>query len=317
MTVKQLQAKGVRILRLVYSDLYGVQRGKDVLLSRSAHAISHGKPFVEAVMTIDHRHNIVSGDEAGFRDFIAVPDLKTARIDPLDPTVAIVLCDLQSVPSHKPSGLDPRGALKRITARYGALGFTPIVAHELEFYLLERSDAGVGGLRPLPMRDSSVYTVGPLADPTGIVRTMFDACDAFGLEPISMAQEYGHAQHEINLTHGEAVSSTDRAFLFKSLVKQLADKEGIVATFMGMPVDDDECSGYHLHASLVNAAGKNLFDAPRAKDGLSELAHHFIAGVMAHAPGISGLLNPTVNSYKRIVNGGLAPKFANWGHDNR
>ncbi len=317
MTVKQLQAKGVRILRLVYSDLYGVQRGKDVLLSRSAHAISHGKPFVEAVMTIDHRHNIVSGDEAGFRDFIAVPDLKTARIDPLDPTVAIVLCDLQSVPSHKPSGLDPRGALKRITARYGALGFTPIVAHELEFYLLERSEAGVGGLRPLPMRDSSVYTVGPLADPTGIVRTMFDACDAFGLEPISMAQEYGHAQHEINLTHGEAVSSTDRAFLFKSLVKQLADKEGIVATFMGMPVDDDECSGYHLHASLVNAAGKNLFDAPRAKDGLSELAHHFIAGVMAHAPGISGLLNPTVNSYKRIVNGGLAPKFANWGHDNR
>ena len=317
MTVKQLQAKGVRILRLVYADLYGVQRGKDVLLTRAAHAISHGKPFVEAVMTIDHRHNIVSGDEVGFRDFIAVPDLKTARISPLDPEVAYVLCDLKSVPGHGPSPLDPRGALKRVCERYAALGLKPVVAHELEFYLLERDPDGVGGLRPLPMRDSSVYTVGQLADPTRIVRAMFDACEAFGLEPISMAQEYGHAQHEINLTHGEAVEATDRAFLFKSLVKQMADMDGIVATFMGMPVDDDECSGYHLHASLVNRAGRNVFDAPRAKDGLSETAHQFIAGVVAHAPAIAGLLNPTVNSYKRIANGGLSPKFANWGHDNR
>ena len=317
MTVKQLQAKGVRILRLVYADLYGVQRGKDVLLSRAAHAIEHGKPFVEAVMTIDHSHNIVSGDEAGFRDFLAVPDLKTARINPLDPEVAVVLCDLKSVPSHAPSGLDPRGSLKGVTARYRKLGFTPIVAHELEFYLMERHADGVGGLRPLPMRDSSVYTVGPLADPTGIARAMFDACEAFGLEPISMAQEYGHSQHEINLTHGEAVEATDRAFLFKSLVKQMADMDGIVATFMGMPVDDDEASGYHLHASLLGKTGKNVFDAPRAKDGLSETAHRFIAGVVEHGPALCGLLNPTVNSYKRIINGGLSPKFANWGHDNR
>ena len=317
MTVKQLQAKGVRILRLVYSDLYGVQRGKDVLLTRAAHAISHGKPFVEAVMTIDHRHNIVSGEDAGFRDFVAIPDLKTARIHPLDPEVAVVLCDLESVPSHKPSGLDPRGSLKRIAERYAALGYTAVVAHELEFYLLERHADGVGGMRPLPMRDSSVYTVGPLADPTGLVRGMFEACEEFGLEPISMAQEYGHSQHEINLTHGPAVEATDRAFLFKSLVKQMADMNGVVATFMGMPVDDDECSGYHLHASLVNKAGKNLFDGARAKDGLSELAHHFIAGVVSHAPAMAGLLNPTVNSYKRIINGGLSPKFANWGHDNR
>jgi glutamine synthetase len=196
----------------VYSDLYGVQRGKDVLLTRAAHAISHGKPFVEAVMTIDHRHNIVSGEEAGFRDFVAIPDLKTARIHPLDPEVAVVLCDLESVPSHKPSGLDPRGSLKRINERYAALGYTAVVAHELEFYLLERHADGVGGMRPLPMRDSSVYTVGPLADPTGLVRGMFEACEEFGLEPISMAQEYGHSQHEINLTHGPAVEATDRAF---------------------------------------------------------------------------------------------------------
>ena len=317
MTVKQLQARGVRILRLVYADLYGVQRGKDVLLTRAAHAIGHGKPFVEAVMTIDHSHNIVSGDESGFRDFLAVPDLRTARISPLDPEVAVVVCDLVETDGKTPSGLDPRGSLKGIAARLERRGLRPVVAHELEFYLMERSPEGVGGLRPMPMRDSSVYTVGQLADPTGIVRAMFDACEAFGLEPISMAQEYGHSQHEINLTHGAAVEATDRAFLFKSLVKQMADMEGIVATFMGMPVDDDEASGYHLHASLVGKTGKNLFDAPRAKDGLSETAHQFIAGVVEHGPALCGLLNPTVNAFKRIVNGGLSPKFANWGHDNR
>lgn len=316
-TVEELEAAGVRILRLVYADLHGKQRGKDVLLERAGHAIAHGKPFVEAVMTIDNSHNIVSGEAEGFRDLLAMPDLKTARINPLDPEVAMVLCDLASVPSHRPSGLDSRGALKRICARYAKLGFTPVVAHELEFYLLERDAQAMGGLRPLAMRDSSVYTVGPLADPTGIVRAMFDACDAFQLEPISMAQEYGHSQYEINLTHGEAIEATDRAFLFKALVKQMADMDGLVATFMGMPADDDESSGYHLHASLLDKAGKNVFDAPRAQDGLSAIAHHFIAGVMEHAPAMTGLLNPTINSYKRIINGGLSPKFANWGHDNR
>jgi len=316
-TVEELEAAGVRILRLVYADLHGKQRGKDVLLERAGHAIAHGKPFVEAVMTIDNSHNIVSGEAGGFRDLVAMPDLKTARINPLDPEVAVVICDLSSVPSHRPSGLDSRGALKRICSRYAKLGLTPVVAHELEFYLLERDAEALGGLRPLTMRDSSVYTVGPLGDPTGIVRAMFDACDAFQLEPISMAQEYGHSQNEINLTHGEAIEASDRAFLFKALVKQMADMDGIVATFMGMPVDDDECSGYHLHASLLDKAGKNVFDAPRSQDGLSAIAHHFIAGVVEHAPAMAGLLNPTVNSYKRIINGGLSPKFANWGYDNR
>ncbi|MSO47378.1 MAG: glutamine synthetase [Thermoleophilia bacterium] len=316
-TVEELEAAGVRILRLVYADLHGKQRGKDVLLERAGHALTHGKPFVEAVMTIDNRHNIVSGEAEGFRDLLAMADLKTARINPLDPEVAVVLCDLLSVPSHRPSGLDSRGALKRICARYAKLGFTPVVAHELEFYLLERDAEAMGGLRPLAMRDSSVYTAGPLADPTGIVRAMFDACDAFQLEPISMAQEYGHSQYEINLTHGEAVEASDRAFLFKALVKQMADMDGIVATFMGMPADDDESSGYHLHASLLDKAGKNIFDAPRASDGLSVIAHQFIAGVVEHASALAGLLNPTVNAYKRIANGGLSPKYANWGHDNR
>ena len=317
MTVKQLQARGVRILRLVYSDLYGVQRGKDVLLTRAAHAIDHGKPFVEAVMTIDHAHNIVSGEEAGFRDFAAVPDLSTARIDPRDPEVAVVLCDLVQVPGGAPADLDPRGALKRTVARLEKRGLRPVTAHELEFYLLERNPDGVGGLAPLPMRHSAVYTAGPLADPTGVVRRMFDACDAFGLEPVSMAQEYGHSQYEINLAHGPAVEATDRGFLFKNLVKEVAARDGLIATFMGMPVDGDESSGLHLHVSVVDKAGRNRLDQPRGKAGLSDLAYHFTAGVIAHGRALCGVLNPTVNAYKRIITGGLSPKFANWGHDNR
>ena len=316
-TIKELQAEGVEILRFVFADLNGVQRGKDVAIGRSAHAVSHGKAFVEAVMTIDLRHNIVSGDEGGFRDFVAIPDLSTARISSLEPDVAQIICSLSEVPSGLPSGLDSRGSVQRIVERYVALGYHPVIASELEFYLLERAADGVGGLRPAPMVDSCVYTAGPLADPTGIVRRMFDACEAFGLQPVSCAQEYGHSQYEINLVHGAALEATDRAFLFKSLIKQVAAAEGLVATFMGLPVDADECSGFHLHASLNDAAGHNAFDDPASADGLAPVAHQFAAGVIAHAPAIAGLLNPTVNAYKRIATGGLAPKFANWGHDNR
>lgn len=316
-TLEELEAAGVRILRILFSDLNGKQRGKDVILSYGAHTIDEGKPFVEAVMTIDLHHNIVSGDETGFRDFAAVPDLATARINPLEPDVAQVLCSLVDLPDGTPSGLDGRGAVQRICARFAERGLSAVIAPELEFYLLERSPEGRGGLRPCAMRNSSVYTVGPLADPSGLVRRIFDACDAFDLQPHSFAQEYGHSQYEINLAHGPAVEATDRAFLFKSLVKQFAASEGLVATFMGMPVDEDEASGYHLHASLFDGDGRNAFDDPASTDGLSPLAHQFAAGVLEHAQGIAGLLNPTVNAYKRIALGGLSPKFANWGYDNR
>lgn len=316
-TIAELDQAGVRILRILFSDLNGKQRGKDVILSHAEHTVDEGKPFVEAVLTIDLRHNIVSGDEAGFPDLGALPDLSTARINPLEPDVAQVLCSLVDLPDGTPSGLDSRGAVRRICDRFADRGFAAVVAPELEFYLLERSPEGRGGLRPCAMRDSSVYTVGPLADPTGLVRRIFDACEAFDLQPLSFAQEYGHSQYEINLAHGPAVEATDRAFLFKTLVKQFAASEGLVATFMGMPVDDDEASGYHLHASLLDGDGRNAFDDPSSADGLSPLAHQFAAGVIAHARGIAGILNPTVNAYKRITLGGLSPKFANWGYDNR
>ncbi len=316
-TVEELEAAGVKILRVVYSDLHGVQRGKDVMLSRAGHAIEHGKAFVEAVMTVDHRHNVISGEEAGFRDILAFPDLSTARISPLESDVAVVICELHSVESGTLSGLDSRGSVQRLVGRFEERGLHPVIASELEFYILERDAAAMGGLRPHPMRNSSVYTVGPLVDPTGLLRSMFDACEAFDLQPITMAQEFGHSQYEINLVHGEALEATDRAFLFKALIKEIAHMDGLVATFMGMPNDDDECSGFHLHASLNDAAGNNAFADPSTEDGLSELSHQFAAGVLAHASGISGLINPTVNAYKRIVNGGLAPKYANWGHDNR
>jgi glutamine synthetase len=314
--VEDLRQRGVNVLRLAYSDLNGIQRGKDVPLSEAEAALAHGKPFVEAVMTIDMRHTVLSGEEHGFRDIVAIPDPSTLRITPLEPDTAVVLCDLTD--SHgDPQPLDPRGALRRAIGRLAERGAHPVLASELEFYLLERTGREAGALQAMPMRDSSVYTVGPLADPTGIVRRMLDAAADFDLRPVSYSQEYGHCQYEINLAHGEALESSDRAFLFKSLVKQIAAREGLVATFIGLPFENDEASGLHLHTSLVDADGANLFDDPSAEDGLSALARQFAAGVVAHGPALSGILNPTVNAYKRIAVGGLSPKFANWGHDNR
>ena len=316
-SVKELEAAGVRILRLVYADLNGIQRGKDVALAKSDHAIEHGKPFVEAVMTIDLRHNIVCGEQDGFRDFVAMPDLSTARISPLEPDVALVMCSLIELSSGDPSPLDARAAVQRLSQRLQSHGLYPVIAAELEFYLLEHSPTGIGGLRPCLQGDSGVYTVGTTADPGGLIRRMFDACDAFGLGPTAFSHEYGHAQFEINLAHGDALETTDRTFLFKSLVKEIAAIEGLVATFIGLPADNDECSGLHLHLSLNDENGRNLFDDPAQADGLAIVARQFAAGIIDHARAITGVLNPTVNAYKRIALGGLSPKFANWGYDNR
>ena len=126
-----------------------------------------------------------------------------------------------------------------------------------------------------------------------------------------------NSQYEINLKHSEALDAADRAFMLKAAVKELAAREGLLATFMGRPFADQGGSGFHLHVSLAAPDGQNAFADEGGPDGLSPLAGQFIAGVIEHAPGLQALLGPTVNAYKRILPDSLAPTHANWGHDNR
>jgi glutamine synthetase len=134
---------------------------------------------------------------------------------------------------------------------------------------------------------------------------------------IAAAHEYGMSQWEINLAHSPALDAADRAFRFKAAVKDLATREGLLATFMGKPFNGDAGSGFHLHLSLCEDGGANAFADEAGVEGCAELLRQFTAGVVAHAPALMAFLNPTVNAYRRIDPHELVPTRACWGYDNR
>ncbi|HKO28936.1 MAG TPA: glutamine synthetase family protein [Solirubrobacteraceae bacterium] len=308
---------GVRAVRLQYADLHGICRGKDIPISAFPDAAEDGVAFVAAIMTVDLRHNVVAGFEEGFPDLLARPDLTTLVALPWQPGVVACLVDLEDPVSHQPSPVDSRGALKRILGAFTQLGVSPIVGPELEFYLCEPDPAAPSGYRPYASQDSPVYTVGDVADPKGTLSRMLDAAVELDLGAIAAAHEYGRAQFEINLRHGPALNSADRAFRYKALVKELAARDGLLATFMGKPFNGDEGSGFHLHISFEDTDGNNVCDDSSQPHGLSPLTRHFIAGVLEHGPAMMVFFNPTVNAYRRITAEALVPTRLCWGHDHR
>jgi len=300
----------VKSIRVVFADLHGIARGKDVPISEFDHVVEHGLSFCAAVMGTDLRHTPVVGGEEGYPDLTVRPDLATMLSLPWEPGVASCLSDVE------PPFADPRGAVKQAARRLGALGFAPIVGPELEFFLLERDAGAPRGYRRRVDQLSMIYTVGPQADPGGLVRAMTESLAELGLEASAVHHEFMNSQYEINLRRADALTAADRAFRLKSAVKDMAAQRGLVATFMGKPFNDQGGSGTHLHVSL-DRDGRNAFDAPGEDHGVAGVLHAFIAGVLAHAGALMAFLNPTINAYRRLHPDSLAPTRADWGWDNR
>jgi glutamine synthetase len=305
----------VTSIRVLYPDLHGVARGKEVPIAQFDDVIEEGLRFCAAVMGTDLRHTPVVGGDEGYPDFIARPDMSTMTTLPWEPGVACCLANLEPAAGGAPIP-DPRGTLRQTMEDLRAIGFNPIVGPELEFFLLQRDPTATHGIRRRVDQLSMVYTVGPQADPDGLVRGMTEALEQLGLEVFAFNHEFMNSQYEINLRHTDALRAADRAFRLKSAVKDIAHRHGLVATFMGKPFNDQGGSGTHLHVSL-NRDERNAFDAPGEEDGVSAELRAFTAGVLAHAAGLMAFLNPTINAYRRIRPDSLAPTHANWGWDNR
>jgi glutamine synthetase len=315
--LRALADDGVRVVRTSYPDLHGICRSKDVPVGDFAHAASHGIAFCEAIMTVDLRHNVVAGFEHGFQDIMARPDLDTLVRLPWNPSIAWCLADLERIPSGEPYEVDSRGALKRAVAALAERGLQAVIGPELEFYLCHPDPDTRDGYRRYVNNDSHVYTTGDMADPRGVVSRMLDASVALDLRTFAWNHEFGRSQFEINLRHSEALDAADRAFRFKWVVKELAAREGLLATFIGKPWNDDEGSGFHLHVSLAGDDGGNACADADSPDGLTPVARQFIAGVLEHAPALMAFFNPTTNAYRRLHPEALVPTRINWGIDNR
>jgi glutamine synthetase len=311
----ELTDTSVTSVRVVYPDLHGYPRGTDVPIGEFDHVAEHGLAFCAAIMGTDLRHTPVVGPDQGYPDLIAVPDLTSLTQLPWEQGVAWCIADVQPVTKDAPRPADPRGALRRAIAGFDELDLAPIVGPELEFFLCVRDPESPNGVRRYVDNLSMVYTVGPQADPRGVVREIAEALSRLGMGTFAATHEFMNSQYEINLRHDPAMIATDRAFRLKAAVKDVAAQHGLVATFMGKPFNDQGGSGFHVHVS-ADRDDDNAF-ADDDGDGVSAELRRFTAGVLAHAPALMAFLNPTVNAYRRLVPDSLAPTCRNWGWDNR
>jgi glutamine synthetase len=207
--------------------------------------------------------------------------------------------------------------LQRVIERFAGLGMRPIVGPELEYFLLERDEQAATGWRRYGEATGNVYVTGHRGDPENVLLPTLRQLSEYGLDVVASNHEFASGQFEINLWHSDALDAADRAFRFKSAIKELARQQGKLATFMAKPFNDEGGSGFHLHFSTTDADGKPLFDDPQGRFGLSDTGRSAVAGLIAHAPALTALLNPTINSYKRFGPDTLAPWLIDWGLDNR
>ena len=316
--MERLAADGIDVVRVTYPDLIGTDRARDVLVEALPRAVEHGLAFCRAVYHTSPQGDVVpvgGGLDAGLPDICVRPDLSTLTALPWEPGVATCLGDILDPATGVPAPESPRDLLRSVLGRCEEHGLSPVVGPELEYFLCDPNPAG--GWRRYTGTPGVVYTAGLRADPDNhLLRTLRQVRD-LDLGVLSGNHEFDGGQFEINLLHSDALSAADRAFRFKAAIKELARREGRLATFMAKPFNDSGGSGFHLHLSCTGPDDRNTFDDPGGAHGLSDTARHAIAGVLAHAPALAALLNPTVNSYKRFGPDTLAPWLIDWGLDNR
>ena len=314
---ERLAGQGIDVVRVSYPDLIGVDRGRDVLLGELGTAVSHGLAFCRAVYHTSPMGDVVpvqGGLEDGLPDITVRPDLSTLTPLPWEQGAAWCLGDART-PDGAPAPESPRAVARRVAERAASLGCTLVCGPELEFYLCEPAPGG--GWQRYANDLGNVYVVGRKGDPQGVLLDMLRQLRDAGLHVTAANHEFSPGQFEINLGHSALEDAADRSFRLKSAVQEIARHRGLLATFMAKPFNDEGGSGFHVHLSLADQSGENVFGDPEGPDGLSAAGRHAIGGVLAHAPALSAVLNPTINSYKRFGPDTLAPWLIDWGLDNR
>jgi glutamine synthetase len=314
---ERLRSQGVDVVRVSYPDLIGVDRGRDVLLDVLPAAMEHGLAFCRAVYHTSPMGDVVPVDgglEAGLPDIHVVPDLSSLTALPWEPHAAWCIGEAFT-PDGAPAPEAPRTVVRRVAERIAGLGYELACGPELEFYLCQQ--APDGRWRRYADDPGNVYVVGRKGDPQGLLLHMLRQLRDAGLQVTAANHEFSPGQFEINLAHSPLVDAADRSFRLKSAVQEIARQRDLMATFMAKPFNDEGGSGFHVHVSVNDETGRNVFGDPGGPDGLSALGRHAIGGVLAHARALSALLNPTVNSYKRFGPDTLAPWLIDWGLDNR
>lgn len=309
-------------IECLVADMAGQARGK--VVPRHKYDPRVGLRLPEAVLTMT-----VTGDypEKDFTsvadgDMVLLPDAGSLRPVPWakEPTAQIIHHCRRFDGSEMP--LSPRNVLRRIIGLFEAEGWQPVVAPEMEFYLVQVEPDEDIPLKPPVGRTRRTeagmqsFSLDSINEYDDIFDVMYDWCEAQGIQLDTLIHEMGTAQMEINLDHGDPLALADQAFLFKRTIREVAIRHSMYATFMAKPMQGQPGSAMHIHHSVVDrASGHNIFS--RADGEPTDAFFHYIGGLQAFLPAATAFFAPYVNSYRRLSRYTSAPINLSWGYDNR
>ena len=335
---RRIRTDGIELVRLSFADLHGILRGKALLADAMPSALEDGCAVTSTVLLKDTAHRTVvpvfsagAGMDVprlqGASDIVMVPDPTTFRVLPWLQSTGWMLCDIY-FPDGTPVSFSTRQLLRRTLARLEAEGRSLVTGLEVEFHVtklldprLALEDAGQPGTVPeveLIHQGYNHLTELRLDRIEPIVDILRRQSQALGLELSSVELEFGPSQVEFVFRTARGMKSADDMVLFRNAVKQICRRHGYHATFMCRPsFPNAMSSGWHLHQSIADGQGRNLFAPSKPGELLSPLGRHYLAGLIDGAAEAVAFSTPTINGYKRYRANSLAPDRIVWGSDNR
>ncbi|MFZ5897913.1 MAG: type I glutamate--ammonia ligase [Bacillota bacterium] len=300
---------GVKFIRLQFTDIFGVMKNVAITVEQLDKALNNELMFdgssIEGFVRIEES------------DMYLRPDPNTFVIFPWHNqngnTVARLICDIYN-PDGTPFEGDPRYVLRRAIKDAEAMGYTMFVGPEAEFFLFHVDQDG----RPTTHTHdrAGYFDLAPVDLGEEARRDMILTLEQLGFEIEASHHEVAPGQHEIDFKYDDALDIADKILTFKWVVRTVAQRHGLHATFMPKPLFGTAGSGMHLNQSLARD-GQNAFFDPSDETQLSDVCRYYIGGIMQHARALTAILNPTVNSYKRLVSGYEAPVYIAWSYRNR
>jgi glutamine synthetase len=319
-----LKQHNISEVEVLVPDLVGNARGKFMPVAQFVDAGFARLPESILVQSVTGEYSAGHWDfvEPTDADMVLKPDASTLRVVPWarKPTAQIVH-DCYTM-DDRPHPLSTRNVLRRVLALYEAEGWRPVIAPEMEFYLVRQNVDPDQPLQPPIGRSGRAesapqsYSIDAVAEFEGFVADLYQHSGAQGLDADTLIHENGAAQMEINFLHGDPLALADQVFAFKRTVRETAHHHGIYATFMAKPMQQEPGSAMHIHQSIVRVDdGSNIFVDAQGKH--NDVLLNYVAGLQRFTPDLISLYAPNVNSYRRLAPDISAPINLNWGYDNR
>ncbi|RQG98657.1 type I glutamate--ammonia ligase [Natrarchaeobius oligotrophus] len=307
----EIESEDVDFLRLQFTDILGTVKNVSVPARQAEKAFTEGIYFdgssIEGFVRIQES------------DMRLVPDPETFAILPWrqkeNSAAARMICDVYDTSSGEPFEGDPRRVLKNALERAEEMGYTVNFAPEPEFFMFKEDEDGHATTETAD--HGGYFDLAPKDLASDVRRDIIDGLEEMGFEIEASHHEVARGQYEINFEYDDALTTADNVATFRTVVRAIAAQHDLHATFMPKPIPKINGSGMHTHQSLLTEDGENAFHDETDEFNLSDTAHSYLAGVLEHAPAITAIANPTVNSYKRLVPGYEAPVYVAWSDRNR